>query len=184
MSGSEPATLERVGDGIANAETGEIVEWGGSVGDFDPSKWDDNVNLFTQTLQELEERQFILGAIAHNVMARWGTRGRRRQVLEAFAKDVGYAVSTIYEYARVFEAFPEADERPAELSYSHMREATLHDDPMEAAIEAAASGMSTRAMMRERKTREQSSQPSETTGQPARAEERKRCPHCKGEGWI
>lgn len=168
-------------------DTGEVVVEGEIVGElpnlpegFNPAKWDDNVNLCQQTVEEVKDRRLLIGGIVQNVMARWGTLA-----LKQFSKETGVGIPTLYEYRRVFMAFP--DGGPAELEYSHLRtalKAQSKEDPeahVKFAEETAKNGWGTRGQLRELHAREKQDGPAkaeDVTGQT------KVCPACGGAGEV
>lgn len=128
------------GEVLEQIHEGEIVPEG-----FNPKSWDDHVEYGRQKVQQIKENQLAVGYLAHSVAERWGSKS-----LQKFASSIGCALSTVYEYRRVYRAFP--DGGPAELDYSHLRTATkagtANGEHIEAANMAAIEGLTTRSLER------------------------------------
>lgn len=165
-------------------DTGEVV-MGNVVGEaFDPAKWDDNVAIAQQSVQDIKEKKLILAVVTENVIQRWGKHGDIKHIMETFANKSGIAVSTLYEYRRVYRAFP--DGGPAELDHTKLRNALKHGTTdnahVKAAEEAATKGLTARSMERRRVDAEQKPTP-EHNG-PEKVEVLMPCPTCNGSGEV
>lgn len=180
----ETANLPVLASGsLVDGGTGEVLV-GEVVGEgFDPSRWDDNVELCRQKAQEIRDNQLVIGAIAENVVRRWGRGGDAVSIMRKFANKVGIAVSTLYEYRRVHKAFP--DGGPAELDYTGLRTAvragTKNGEHLEAAQEAAEQGLTSRSMERRRVEREQDADEHHGAAEDVTGKTRV-CPACGGSG--
>lgn len=97
---------------------------------FVGSSWDDHTRAWRAVTQEIEDRQWLLGAIADSL-----TRSYGEQSIERFAHEVKCKPQTVWQYAYVYQRFRNY-ERSENLSWSHHLIASYSDDPASALTEA------------------------------------------------
>jgi N6-adenosine-specific RNA methylase IME4 len=97
---------------------------------FVGSSWDEHVQAWKAVTREIEDRQWMLGAIAESLTRTYGERS-----VERFALDVGCKAQTVWQYAQVYQRFKNY-ERSENLTWSHHLVASYSDDP-QAALEEA-----------------------------------------------
>ncbi|HWQ34312.1 MAG TPA: hypothetical protein VNQ79_15800 [Blastocatellia bacterium] len=109
---------------------------------FTGSSYEDHVSAWIQVRQEIQDRQWRLGAVAASVATRYGDES-----LKTFAFDVGENVKTLYEYRRVYSAFKNSN-RLENLSWKHHQLALQSDNPA-ALLERASDEQWTTARLRQ-----------------------------------
>ena len=66
---------------------------------FVGSTWDDHVSAWKAVTKEIEDRQWMPGAISESVTRTYGESS-----IERFAGEVGCKPQTVWQYAQVYEA--------------------------------------------------------------------------------
>lgn len=90
---------------------------------FTGSSYEDHISAWIQVRQEIQDRQWRLGAVAASVATRYGEAS-----LKKFAFDTGENVKTLYEYRRVYTAFKNSN-RLENLSWKHHQLALQAENP-------------------------------------------------------
>ena len=103
---------------------------------FVGSTWDDHVSAWKAVTKEIEDRQWMPGAISESVTRTYGESS-----IERFAGEVGCKPQTVWQYAQVYEAFRNY-ERSESLSWSHHLIASYSEDPEATLREAEAKKLS------------------------------------------
>src|SRR5262249_46922644 len=103
---------------------------------FSGSTWDDHVSAWKSISREIEDRQWMLGAIADSLSRNYGESS-----IERFSREVGSKPQTVWQYAQVYQRFKNY-ERSENLSWSHHLVATYSDDPAAALEEAEEKNLS------------------------------------------
>lgn len=129
---------------------------------FIGTSYEDHISAWIQASQEIDERQWMLGAIAASLETTYGDR-----IINKFAGEVMQPARTIWQYAQVYNTF-EKRERSQILSWSHHLIASLMPDPVGFLHQAEDEGWSVREMRFQAQQRKliasisQSSQPGTT----------------------
>lgn len=120
--------------------------------DTNDLEWDEYRSIW-DSLQEIENgvlwgRSLICAAIE----VQYG-----EESIKAFSDDVGIGESTAYGYRRAWLAFPRREDRFPDLSFSHHRIAASTNDPHYWIEDAALHGLSTHALEKKIRIRQQKS---------------------------
>ena len=105
----------------------------GPLPTFESSDWQAHVEAWTQVAEQVEERLWMLGAIAESLARHYGDRA-----IPEFAKDVNYSARRVWELAATYKHWKNRD-RAQDLTHKHHTVAARHEDPEEA-IEIALAG--------------------------------------------
>lgn len=114
---------------------------------FIGESYEDHVSAWIQAVQEVNERQWMLGAIAASMETGYGKGDMRR-----FAGDVGSELRTVYFCAQVYRLRQKCP-RGHNLNWTHYKIAASSDNPEELLRQAEEEGLSTREM--EQRARQQ-----------------------------
>lgn len=107
---------------------------------FQGESWEDHVSAWIQVSQEVDEKQWQLGAIATSVKTTYG-----QESIKKFAGEVMRKARIIYYYIQVHDTFQKC-KRLQSLSWSHHLIASESDDPEAALADAEDNGLSVEAM--------------------------------------
>lgn len=118
--------------------------------DIEDMRWEEYYSIW-EGLAELEDnimwgRALVCAAID----AQYG-----EESVKSFASDCGIGESTAYRYRRTWLAFPRREDRHPELTFSHHAKAAMTDDPHYWVEEAVLHGLSTHAMEKKIRRRQQ-----------------------------
>lgn len=136
----------------------------GGLPTFQGDTWEDHVSAWAQVEDEMQDRLWMLAAVAASVTTVYGD-----QSIGAFASEVGCSARRIYDYAATYKAW-QSRARSQILSFKHHTIAARAEDPDQAIEEAEVEEMSTRELDRKVSGKE--------------PEPMQRCPTCGGRGRI
>lgn len=133
----------------------------GGLPTFTADAWEDHVSAWAQVEDEMQDRLWMLAAVAASVTTVYGD-----QSIGAFASEVGCSARRVYDYAATYKAW-QSRERSQILSFGHHTIASRSEDPEKVIEEAEVQSLSTREL----RERVQAEQPGYTEMKP--------CPRCK-----
>ena len=131
---------------------------------FQGETWEEHVSAWAQVEDEMQDRLWMLAAVAASVTTVYGD-----QSIGSFAAEVGCSARRVYDYAATYKAW-QSRQRSQSLSFHHHTIAARAEEPEKVIEEAEIEEMSTREL--ERKVSGKESEPME------------RCPTCNGRGRV
>lgn len=131
---------------------------------FEGESWEDHVSAWAQVEGEMQDRLWMLAAVAASLTTVYGD-----QSVGAFAAEVGCSARRVYDYAATHKAW-QSRARSQILSFKHHTIAGRAEEPETFIEEAEVEGLSTREL--ERRVSGKEPEPME------------RCPTCNGRGRV
>lgn len=131
---------------------------------FAGESWEDHVSAWAQVEGEMQDRLWMLAAVAASLTTVYGD-----QSVGAFASEVGCSARRVYDYAATHKAW-QSRRRSQILSFGHHTIAARAEEPEVAIERAEIEGLSTRELARDVSGKE--------------PEPMERCPTCDGRGRV
>lgn len=103
--------------------------------------WEQDVSVFIQLMEQGEEAIWAQSKWAFHLTGKYG-----RKTASMLSKEVGVSKAYIRQMVAVAKAFPEPEDRAADLSFTHHKLAALTDDPEKWINLAVANGWSKREL--------------------------------------
>lgn len=116
---------------------------------FVGESYEDHISAWIQAAQEINERHWMLGAIAASLEKKYS-----EGIIRKFAGEVVVTATTIYDHAKVYRTFENSD-RSEILSWTHHKIAAYASDPVEFLREAEDEGWSVKEMLYQSQQRKQ-----------------------------
>lgn len=134
---------------IAKAEAQGMMKDGkNNLPLFLGKSYEEHVSSWIDIGENLDEKQWQLGAIAASLKKKWGD-----ETIKKFSADVGAQPSTVYEYAQVYRFYEDLSKkgkpgRSETLSFSHHVKAMGAANPRKLLAQAEDENLSVRQMVK------------------------------------